>query len=590
MAFMKFPDFRRQETTTADLPAQTALGGASILAPKSLRAALTAEPPSSLPIEDTAEPSELVTQFLEIGIALSSSRNLEDILQLILQISCEITCSDAGSVYLIDRSGPEPSLIFKVAQNASRPNVAWKEFTVPITQNSLAGYVAITGESLNLPDAYHLPPGVPYKLNPQFDQAIPYKTRSVLVLPMQNQEKEIIGVLQLINRKISPELVVGPDNVHQVTIPYSKWEEKVIRILACQAAVSIERSQLQDSIEQLFEGFVTASVRVIEARDPTTSGHSERVAALTVRLAEEAHAISSGPLRGLTFNDRQIQEIRYAALLHDFGKVGVPEAVLVKAKKLYPDQLEVVRHRFALARRTLELDCAQNKFRYLIEHPHHDHRGAESACPHCQAQAELDRKLTAALEKLDHYWQRVLEINEPQILESRGFQILTETALAELSELSHYTYQDIDGTLKPLLTPAELEQLLVPRGNLTMQERLAIEKHAEHTYNFLIQIPWTKHLSQVPNIARGHHKKLDGSGYPYDLELPEIPIQTQMLTIADIYDALTAADRPYKRRLPVAAALDILCQEADRQKINADLLQLFEHRQVFTSVGHHLDS
>ncbi len=586
---MKFPDLRRQETATANLPTQASLAGASLLAQESRLTALAAEH-SSLPMPNDAEPSELVTQLLEIGIALSSSHNLEDILQLILRTSCEITCSDAGSVYLIDRSSPEPTLIFKVAQNTSRPDVSWKEFTVPITRNSLAGYVALTGESLNLPDAYHLPPGVPYKLNPQFDQAIPYKTRSVLVLPMQNQEKEIIGVLQLINRKLSPDLIIDTDNVHQVTIPYSKWEEKVIRILACQAAVSIERSQLQESIEQLFEGFVTASVRVIEARDPTTSGHSERVAALTVRLAEETHAITSGPLRGVTFNDRQIQEIRYAALLHDFGKVGVPEAILVKAKKLYPDQFEVVRHRFALARRTLELECAQNKLRYLIEHPHPEHDSEAFACHHCQAQAEFDRKLNAALNKLEHYWQRVQEINEPQILESRGFQILTEEALAELSELARYTYQDIDGTLKPLLTPAELEQLLVPRGNLTGQERLAIEKHAEHAYNFLIQIPWTKHLSQVPDIARGHHKKLDGTGYPYDLVLPEIPIQTQMLTIADIYDALTAADRPYKRRLSVAAALDILRQEADKQKINLDLLQLFEHRQVFTSVGHHLDS
>ncbi|WP_448561645.1 HD-GYP domain-containing protein [Trichothermofontia sp.] len=583
---MKFPDFSRQETSTANLPTQASLAGASLLAQESRLTALATEH-SSLPRHDDAEPSELVTQLLEIGIALSSSRNLEEILRLILQTSCEITCSDAGSVYLIDRRGPEPSLIFKVAQNTSRPNVSWEEFTVPITQNSLAGYVALTGESLNLPDAYHLPPGVPYKLNPEFDQAIPYKTRSVLVLPMQNQEKEIIGVLQLINRKISPDLIVGPDNVHQVTIPYSKWEEKVIRILACQAAVSIERSQLQESIEQLFEGFVTASVRVIEARDPTTSGHSERVAALTVRLAEETHAIASGPLREFTFDDRQIQEIRYAALLHDFGKVGVPEAVLVKAKKLYPDQFEIVRQRFALARRALELECAQNKFRYLLEHPHPAHAGEDAGCRHCQAQAEFDRKLIVALEKLDHYWQRVVEINEPQILESQGFQILTEEALAELSELARYTYRDIDGTLKPLLTPAELEQLLVPRGNLTVQERLAIEKHAEHTYHFLIQIPWTKHLDQVPDIARGHHKKLDGSGYPYDLELPKIPIQTQMLTIADIYDALTAADRPYKRRLSVTAALQILHQEADKQKLNADLLQLFEHRQVFTVVGHH---
>ena len=249
--------------------------------------------------EASAERVELIEQLLAIGTALSSSNDLDELLRLILSKSREITFSDAGSVYLIDRRGNAPKLVFKVAQNDSLPIDSFEEFVVPLTRKSLAGYVALTGESLNLPDAYHLPPGVPYDLDRSFDTSMPYRTCSVLVLPMQDQDGEIIGVLQLINRKVKPDIVFTPQNAMDVTQPYSEWEERIVRSLASQAAISIERNQLQQSIENLFEGFVRASVQIIEARDPTTSGHSERVAELTVRLSQEASSITSGPLRSI---------------------------------------------------------------------------------------------------------------------------------------------------------------------------------------------------------------------------------------------------------------------------------------------------
>lgn len=281
------------------------------------------------------EPSNpaLIDQLLAIGSALSSTSNLDSLLNLILYKSREITCSDAGSVYLIDRSTDIPRLLFKTSQNDYLGRNVLEEYTMPMTYESLAGYVALTGESLNIPDAYDLPKDVPYTMNQDFDRSIPYYTRSVLVLPMQDQDKETIGVLQLINRKINSQVVLNPENARRVTQPYSAWEEKVIRSLASQAAISIERSLLQSSIEQLFAGFVKASVKIIEARDPATSGHSERVAELTVRLAEEVNMVGTGSLGLVYFNNRQIQEIRYAALLHDFGKVSIPERVLNKRKK-----------------------------------------------------------------------------------------------------------------------------------------------------------------------------------------------------------------------------------------------------------------
>ncbi|MBC6417433.1 MAG: GAF domain-containing protein [Prochloron sp. SP5CPC1] len=453
------------------------------------------------------QPAELIEELLEIGKALSSVQNLDKLLNLILSKSREITCSDAGSVYLLDKNGAIPCLLFKVAQNDSLPHVSFKEFAVQITKKSLAGYVALTGETLNIPDAYNIPSHLPYQLDRSFDRDFFYRTCSVLVLPMQNQEGEVIGVLQLINRKRKPEDRIRLENAQDITVPYSLPEESILRSLASQAAISLERNILQDSIENLFEGFVRASIQTIEARDPTTSGHSERVAALTVRLAQEVNTISTGSLQSIQFSDHQLQEIRYAALLHDFGKVSVPEAILNKHQKLYPSKLEIIRQRFAFAKRTREMECAQEKYSYLVEHPSHRHDS-----PHCQKLIELDQQLERSVQELDRYWELVQKANEPLAYKSKKLQSNVEQMLAQLTAISKYTYRDIDGQLKPLITSEEIKQLTVPLGNLTTEERLAIEAHVTHSYEFLKQIPWTKHLQDVPMIAYGHHEKIDGSG------------------------------------------------------------------------------
>lgn len=227
--------------------------------------------------------SHLVQELLAIGTALSGIQDLDELLALILLKCREITCSDAGSVYLLDQSDNVPKLLFKVTQNASLPQTSFSEFAVPLSPRSLAGYVALTGKILNIPDAYNLSADVPYTLDRSFDQEFAYRTRSVLVLPMQNREGDVMGVLQLLNRRVSSQVRLTVENTLQNTQPYSEWEESVVRSLASQAAISIERNLLQESIENLFEGFVRASVKVIESRDPCTFGHSERVAELTDR-------------------------------------------------------------------------------------------------------------------------------------------------------------------------------------------------------------------------------------------------------------------------------------------------------------------
>ncbi len=534
---------------------------------------------------------DLVEQLLAIGTALSCTSNLGSLLNLILYKSREITCSDAGSVYLVDKSTNEPTLIFKTSQNDYLGKNTLEEFTIALTADSLAGYVALTGESLNIPDAYAIPDNVPYKMNQNFDRSIPYYTRSVLVLPMQDQEGETIGVLQLINRKINAQVNLTPEIAREVTQPYSVWEEQIIRSLASQAAISIERSQLQASIERLFEGFVKASVKIIEARDPTTSGHSERVAELTVRLTEEVNQVGIGTLGSWYFNNRQIQEVRYAALLHDFGKVSIPEQVLNKRKKLHASQLQIIHQRFTIVKQALQVQCSETKFRYLVEHPSayksHNHQ-PDFICDQCTYVTQLEADLQKAIAQLDAYWELVVQMNKPDLDQNRRFQVLTEETLLQLTELTRYTYRDMEGKTKPLLTSKEIQQLMVASGNLTPQERHKIQTHVSNTYEFLQQIPWTKYLKDVPQIAYAHHEKLNGTGYPQGLVGPEISFQTQILTIADIYDALTAADRPYKRRLDLRTAANILWSEAQKNHINQDLVELFLQRQVFTVLGHQM--
>lgn len=538
-------------------------------------------------LQASTAPVELIEQLLAIGTSLSSSEDLDKLLELILFKSREVTYSDAGSVYLLDQSDGISKLLFKAAQNDSQPCATFREFAMPITRNSLAGYVALTAEKLNLLDAYNLPPEVPYQLDTSFDRDFSYRTRSVLVLPMQNQDGDIIGVLQLINRKVKPDVLVTPENVKEVTQPYTEWDERIVRSLAAMAAILIERNQLQESIENLFEGFVRSAIELIEVRDPCTYGHSGRVAELSVCLSYEVNAVTTGPLASVYFSDRQIQEIRYAALLHDVGEVCVPETILRKQKKLHPEQVEIIRQRFAIARRTLEMEAAQAKFQYLLDCSNpapYDALDAEGS--NYDRLEQIDTQLAQAIEKLNRYWELILEVNQPTFSVARKTHNWSEEVLAQLTEMSLYTYQDIDGERKPMISPEEMDRLMVSTGNLTPEERLAVQTHVTRSYQFLHGIPWTKHLRNIPNIVYMHHEKLDGSGYPQGWRQEDIPIQTQILTIADIYDALTGSDRSYRQKLSADAALQLLKSEAAKNRINKDLVNLFEQRQVYKVLGH----
>src|SRR5215472_14810377 len=335
--------------------------------------------------------SREIHELNQIGMALSAEHDPAKLLELILTKSRELTSSDAGSVYLVESTGavghhhsllsppgepgipappqaPHEQLRFKLAQNDTAA-VPFREVAISINEKSIAGYVALTGEIVNIEDAYHLPPDVPYSINRKFDKDSGYRTKSILAVPIRNQKDKTIAVLQLINAKrdFSARLD-SPEAVEQHVLAYTPRQQEIVQSLAGQAAVALENSQLYDSIQRLFEGFVRAAVTAIETRDPATSGHSFRVANLTVALAEAVDRAQSGPYSNVQFTRDQMRELRYASLLHDFGKVGVREEVLIKAKKLYPSQLEVIKQRFGLLRRTLENESLKAGMDYLAKH------------------------------------------------------------------------------------------------------------------------------------------------------------------------------------------------------------------------------
>ena len=500
-----------------------------------------------------------LAQLNQIGVSLSAERDTDALLDLILSNAREITRSDAGSVYLVEEtSNGTWRLRFKLSQNDS-VSVPFAEFTLPIDDASVAGHVALTGSVLQLDDAYVLPAGSPFQINREFDDRVAYRTRSMLVVPMATPQGTVIGVLQLINCKRDPAArLVSPAAVEATVTPYPERFRGLAASLASQAAVALENSRLYQSIQTLFEGFVQASVTAIESRDPTTSGHSFRVADFTVALATAVDRADGGAFRDVRFSPDEMREIRYASLLHDFGKVGVREKVLVKAKKLPPGQLDLIRHRGEIIRRGLELRHAARKTDWLLRHGRDgfDERAAV-----------WDADLAQVLADLDQHLKAVAAANEPTVMPDD-----VSTGILELADRS---FPDYRGDSLTLLTPEEARVLSITRGSLTPEEYEEIQSHVVHTYQFLKQIPWTKELRRVPEIARSHHEKLDGSGYPAGWRAPDIPIQTRMMTISDIFDALTSRDRPYKPALSVDRALDILGQERRAGALDGDLLSLF---------------
>ncbi|MCB9073475.1 MAG: GAF domain-containing protein [Bdellovibrionaceae bacterium] len=542
-------------------------------------------------MSDTKRNNENMTEklksLIEIGVALSSEKELTNLMQLFLEKCLEVCQAEGASIYLLDKKmiyhdaknnpllTPQKIPVLRFLRTMNRLSGSEEHNgIIEINKKSVAGYCALSKKSINISDCYDLPADTPYRFNPQFDQDKDYHTKSLLTVPMVTSQGQVRGVIQIVN-KLTPEGVehLNKDVLAQEEIiPFTANDEELMQVFASQAAVAIENAQLTENIENLFESFVHASVKAIEARDPTTSGHSDRVAVLTVELALAVHKTNVGMYRNVIFSEEQIRELRYAALLHDFGKIGIKEDVLLKQKKLHSRELESILLRLD----SMEYKNEANQWKQLIEgvlelvekKPEIDVHWLQNKVEDIQRQIETTKL------RIRQMKSGVMQANEPYVVKDQS----SLDRILNMIEMSSEHFG------QKILTDNEVKILSIPKGSLSRDERMQIESHVSHTYEFLKQIAWTDGLEHVPQIAHCHHEKMDGSGYPRGIAGPEIPIQARMMTISDIYDALVAFDRPYKKSLNADSAIDILLMEANEGKLDSDLLRIFIEAGVYTHI------
>lgn len=495
-----------------------------------------------------------LNKLASVGIALAAENDLATLLRKILSEGQNISNCDAASLFLIDSDGKH--ITFKLTQNDSI-DFPFQESKFELDAKSISAYVALHRCPLNIPDAYAISPDSVYQFNSSFDISTGYKTVSMLTLPALNKKHKVIAVLQFINKKRDRKTLLKPgQDVRAHVLPFDEESYLLLQALAGQAGVAIENAILYNDIQNLFEGFVKASVMAIEQRDPTTSGHSFRVAELCVALARAVNVSELAEHRRNTHNETQIRELRYAALLHDFGKVGVRESVLVKAKKLSDENIQNIHYRILLAQEKLKNRALKQQLQM--------HKSGKFDA---EKNTRIEINLALELEQLDKFFETIIAANEPALLEANR--------KTDLNRIAAYCSPFERAHGFAIVSQEEFAMLAIPKGSLSDLERLEIESHVTHTRNFLQLIPWTDEFKNVPDIAGAHHEKLDGSGYPDGKANSEIPFASKIMTICDIYDALTASDRPYKAAVSTEFALDILHKEARAGSIDQALIDLF---------------
>ncbi len=467
------------------------------------------------------------------------SRDLKSILTSFIDL---LEC-DGGSIFTVAKSGHgESKLVFRamITQSVEITEVpeALKHMAFAIDDTTLVGRTGLNRfvyEESYLESEASGPKSVT-------DDLIHYETKSILSAPLVTPRGDLVGVVQLVNK--------APDSEGKER-SFGDRDARLCGIVSQQAALSIENSMLLHEQEKILDGFVNACVTAIETRDPVTSGHSQRVCDLTLGLADAVNKTRSGSLAFVSFSDTQIREIRYAAMLHDIGKISVKEQILNKEKKLFPWELELIDMRLKMMKTAIRAEF----------------KGKEE-------QIELHRQLR----EIERAWAMIQAANEPTVLPQEVSQGIIELTKLEVHVEDHSTCC--------ALTPEESEKLRIARGSLTKAERIEIERHVAFTYEILKMVPWSRGLEHVPLIAHRHHEKLDGTGYPLGKQADQIPMQSRMLTICDIYDALTAKDRPYKASVPVEKAIAILEDEVRQGKLDHVLCQLFVEAKVFMIPQH----
>ena len=523
----------------------------------------------------------------EVGQAMTSQSSVDELMRLILEKAIELSTADAGFLLLRENLMGEPEVnvnAVKLLRSSGSRFVqkarVCKSQHIRVSQEMLdpqkcpfTSFVVNKACGISWAKGMEFPTFRRMQFNGGADIQVPapflefdsrtYALNSYCVFPLRTPSEEVVGYILLVNRRAAPGVFLDSlDDCERYVTEFASHDLNILEALANQAGVSIDHTRLIKDLKTVFESFVQASVVAIESRDPTTKGHSERVGILTLGLAEAVNQTRSGPYTNTQFNPGQLYELKYAALLHDFGKIGVREDVLRKEKKLYNHELVGIRERFLMLEKQLHLKCLESYLEGLMRQNH---------VPTPADIARIQNEVNKISSELGQFWNAISEANEPHVVNSGNFQKIIEIAAIRVLAGA----DNIE-----LLSSLEVDKLSIRKGSLSQSERLEIESHVTHSYRFLINIPWTSDLANIPDIVYAHHERLDGSGYPRKLADDEIPLQARIMAIADIYDALVAMDRPYKKAIPPERALSILESEVKDGKLDRDLFQIFVEARV----------
>ena len=512
---------------------------------------------------DSGDLLDRLDQLNRIGIALSQERDITRLIELIVVAAKKITNADGGTLY---RMTEDKTLRFEIVRNDSlglamggTSGVAIPFYPVFLYDRAgdpiysmVAAYAVHHDRSVNIADAY-TQEGFDFSGTKSFDQRTGYHSKSFLTVPMKNHENEIIGVLQLINCQ---------DRATGEVIPFSDADQHLAESLASQAAIALTNRQLINHLENLFESFIKLINAAIDDKSPYTGGHCQRVPMLTMLLAEAVNSCNVGPLKDFTLTDHDRYELKIAGLLHDCGKVTTPVHVVDKATKLQTiyDRIGLIDTRFEVIKRDAEIETLRAR---LAELGHRPPDGAH------------DSELAMRVRKIEDDREFLRRINI-------GGETMTDADLARLQEIAKsYAWTDVGGSRSDFLTPDELHNLAIRYGTLTPEERRIINHHIEVTIQMLESLPWPKHLQNVPEYAGGHHERMDGKGYPRGLTREQMSVQARCMGIADIFEALTAKDRPYKKGKTLSESLTILGKFKLNNHIDPDLFDIFMWARVY---------
>ena len=498
-------------------------------------------------------------KLIEIGIALSAERNRDRLLETILVEAKAITNADGGTLYLrTDDDHLKFAIMRTTSLGIAMGGTTGKPIPFPAlplkdpesgedNNKNIATYVALAGETINIPDAYETQQ-FDFSGTKKFDSGSGYRSKSILTVPLKNYEGNVIGVLQLLNAR---------DRRTAEVIPFPRQIESIVEALASQAAVALDNQQLLDGQKELLESFIKLIAYAIDRKSRYTGGHCERVPILTEMLAAAACRSETGPFKDFQLNDDEWYELRIAGWMHDCGKVTTPEYVMDKATKLETiyDRIETVKARFEVAKRDREIEYLKAL--------------AEQGSDPQALKADLDRDIKQITDDAA-FIERI----------NSGSEWMPDDQVDRLERIKQYMWRNPDGETVPLLTENEAYNLEIRRGTLNAEERQAINDHIVVTIEMLETLPFPKNLKRVPEYAGGHHEKMDGTGYPKGLTRDQLSVPARMMAIADIFEALTAADRPYKKPKPLSESVGILKKMAEENHIDTELFELFVASEV----------